>query len=321
VNSVIAVTEFTFSEAFFLQTASSFQYHFFYVMLRHVYRRFKTHFELDRRQARIHVVLLWLTMLVLCSPVFTYYTYPLLLAQEEHRLRIDTSFRDHEPAPLPEYKEQQVAFQKPIPAFTEQDWIKVGLPAALAKRIVKYQSTGARLNTLQDLSKIYGMHQEQLETIRPFVLEQKQTSSNQAHAPIKAKAAEVIAPFDINQADTTSLMALPGIGPAYARRIIQYRTLLKGYVSTSQFKEVYGLSEFALEILEKYTFVTPQALASLKDCTYNTLNEHLYLSSQDARYVMQEMKKNTLCWDDLKTGLSTKAQEHLQHLKLYYPCP
>jgi competence protein ComEA len=46
---------------------------------------------------------------------------------------------------------------------------------------------------------------------------------------------------DINTADSVALEALPGIGPAFASRIIKYRTLLGGYVKLEQLKEVYGM--------------------------------------------------------------------------------
>ena len=47
---------------------------------------------------------------------------------------------------------------------------------------------------------------------------------------------------DLNSADTTTLMLLNGIGPAFARRIVRYRDRLGGFVDTRQLLEVYGFT-------------------------------------------------------------------------------
>ena len=47
---------------------------------------------------------------------------------------------------------------------------------------------------------------------------------------------------ELNSADTTTLMLLSGIGPAFARRIVRYRERLGGFVSTNQLMEVYGFT-------------------------------------------------------------------------------
>lgn len=47
---------------------------------------------------------------------------------------------------------------------------------------------------------------------------------------------------ELNSADTTTLMLLHGIGPAFARRIVRYRDRLGGFVATEQLLEVYGFT-------------------------------------------------------------------------------
>jgi competence ComEA-like helix-hairpin-helix protein len=47
--------------------------------------------------------------------------------------------------------------------------------------------------------------------------------------------------IDINTADSTAWVALNGIGPGFAKRIITYREKLGGFYQVDQLKEVYGL--------------------------------------------------------------------------------
>jgi DNA uptake protein ComE-like DNA-binding protein len=49
--------------------------------------------------------------------------------------------------------------------------------------------------------------------------------------------------IDINQADTTLFIALPGIGSKLAARIIAFRSKLGGFYSVEQIGEIYGLQD------------------------------------------------------------------------------
>ena len=46
---------------------------------------------------------------------------------------------------------------------------------------------------------------------------------------------------ELNSVDTTDLKKIPGIGSAFANRIVRYRDLLGGYYTVQQLAEVYGI--------------------------------------------------------------------------------
>jgi competence protein ComEA len=50
-------------------------------------------------------------------------------------------------------------------------------------------------------------------------------------------------PFDINSADTSAFIALPGIGSKLAARIVLFRDRLGGFYEVEQIREVYGLQD------------------------------------------------------------------------------
>lgn len=58
--------------------------------------------------------------------------------------------------------------------------------------------------------------------------------------------------IDLNSANSKALKKVPGIGDTFAKRIIEYRLALGGFININQLKEVKGISEKKLEKIEPY---------------------------------------------------------------------
>lgn len=63
--------------------------------------------------------------------------------------------------------------------------------------------------------------------------------------------------IDINRADLEQLQTLPSIGPAIAKRIIEYRQANGRYETTEQLKEVKGIGEKTFEKVKDRVCVEP----------------------------------------------------------------
>jgi DNA uptake protein ComE-like DNA-binding protein len=108
----------------------------------------------------------------------------------------------------------------------------------------------------------------------------------------------------LNSADTTLLKKIPGIGSAFAKRIVSYRNLLGGYYSITQLSEVYGIDE------EKYNSLIPwfSADASLikrldiNNLPIDSLSRHPYINYRQARVITQlrKQKGKLTGWENLK---------------------
>lgn len=80
-------------------------------------------------------------------------------------------------------------------------------------------------------------------------------SSSSTPKETTAKEPEVSFPVNINKANKTQLMALPGIGETLAQRIIDYRNANGPYSSVDQLINVKGIGEKRLETLRPYATV------------------------------------------------------------------
>ncbi len=66
------------------------------------------------------------------------------------------------------------------------------------------------------------------------------------------KALPAPASIDLNHADSAMLVRLPGIGPAYARRIIAYRTAHGPFARVDQLVKVKGIGPATLQKLRPF---------------------------------------------------------------------
>ena len=115
---------------------------------------------------------------------------------------------------------------------------------------------------------------------RGKALNEAEYDSIKAHYQIKIKAGEHVV---LNTADTTALKTVPGIGPYYARKIIEYGQRLGGYVSVDQLDEIEGFPLDAKDylVIEK---ATPRKL-NVNTLSLNELKRHPYLNFYQAKAV------------------------------------
>ena len=79
----------------------------------------------------------------------------------------------------------------------------------------------------------------------------------------------------LNEADTTALKKIPGLGSYFARQIVRYRQQLGGYASVSQLQEIEGMPED----VGQWLAVDPSTIhrIDVNHATKNQLVRHPYL--------------------------------------------
>ncbi|MER0439832.1 helix-hairpin-helix domain-containing protein [Emticicia sp. W12TSBA100-4] len=168
----------------------------------------------------------------------------------------------------------------PNTASVEQ-FESLGLPKFIAERIEKYRSKGGKFRKREDFAKIYGILPDTYERLEPYITlpsaDDESLRTPQAEATSVERTVAATAPsedktvenkianpktnpkqpvrFELNTGDTTDFMKIKGIGSGYAKRIIKFRDMLGGFVSTEQIKETYGLPPETIDELLKYGFV------------------------------------------------------------------
>lgn len=111
--------------------------------------------------------------------------------------------------------------------------------------------------------------------------------------------------IDANTADTTLLRRIPGIGTAYAKRIIAYREALGGFVSASQIEEIDGLPHNIHEWFAVYSTTASDANIrhiNINRADFKTLVHHPYLSYEQTKAIVNLRQRigKLRGWSDLQ---------------------
>lgn len=180
---------------------------------------------------------------------------------------------------------------------SESDWQKLGLRDKTIKTIINYRSKGGKFRQAEDLGKIYGLHQDELQRLLPFVkiaeAESGFTSENHTSdvtSPAKSAFSKTTAVVvDINSADTTAFKMLYGIGSKLSQRIINFRSKLGGFVSVEQVAETYGLPDSTYQKIKDQLRVNPSNVKKidLNTASIDELKAHPYIKFAIANAIIQ----------------------------------
>jgi competence protein ComEA len=169
-------------------------------------------------------------------------------------------------------------------------WKKLGLPDRMVRTILNYRNKGGRFRNTADLQKMYGLKQEEFERLQSYVQIEAPPPlyNNKERQPVKyVKAAPAV--IDINQADTTAFISLPGIGSRLAGRIVNFRNKLGGFYSVEQVGETFGFPDSTFQLIKPRLQCAPLAVQKININTAdaNTLKQHPYIRWNVANAIVQ----------------------------------
>lgn len=102
--------------------------------------------------------------------------------------------------------------------------------------------------------------------------------------------------ISLNETDTAEWKKVPGIGSAYSARIVKYGSMLGGYISINQLKEVYGFTDELFDAVAP--FVCEEEVGSgncakinTNQLTFKEILAHPYISFEQTKAIMNLRKR------------------------------
>lgn len=146
-----------------------------------------------------------------------------------------------------------------------EDLQRLGFSEKQAQSILNYRAKGGRFRRKEDFAKSFVVADSVYKRLEPYIR---------------------IPKIDINRADSTALLDLPGIGPWFAGKIVRYRTELGGYSYPEQLLDIYRFDRDkynALSDLITCSEPEPYPLWTLSEAN---LARHPYISKAEAHGIV-----------------------------------
>jgi competence protein ComEA len=187
--------------------------------------------------------------------------------------------------------------------------VKLGFAEKQARTLMKYRSKGGKFKKPSDIQKIYGVDSDAASRLGRYMVFSDRGQMKQVIDSSNRKRPLL----DLNRSDSTSLVALPGIGPVLSVRIIRYRNLLGGFACVEQLKEVYGLSPEIFDIVSKRVYADSSGVRkiSVNTADYRTLSRIIYLDKYEIAAILKyrELSGRINGIDDLKNNKILSAEK------------
>ncbi len=186
--------------------------------------------------------------------------------------------------------------------MSQAGWDSLGVPGYLGRTIGNYLAAGGSFRYREDLKRIYLMEDDIYRQLETFI----QLPERPAMHMGRDKPGEAIdhreRPFydretltiNINQADSTEMQQIRGIGPVFGRRIVRYRELLGGFHCTTQLLEVFGMDTVRFDQIKPYVITDTLNIRrlDLNQAAFADLVRHPYIDRAVANAILNLHKQH-----------------------------
>ncbi len=208
-------------------------------------------------------------------------------------------------------------------------WKKLGMREKTITTIQKYLSKGGHFYKPEDLKKIYSIHTNEYERLEPYIRietinNKKDFSERYSKDEFKKAQASnsgwKYKPVEINTADTSAFIALPGIGSKLASRIVNFRDKLGGFYSIDQIADTYGLPDSSFQKIKPFLRLENASVKkfNINTATKDEMKSHPYIKWNLANAIVEYRNQhgNYTSKDDLKK-ITLITEEVFEKIKPY----
>ncbi len=179
----------------------------------------------------------------------------------------------------------------------EAGWRRLGIRDRTIGTIQKFMAKGFKFRRPEDIRKVYGISPQQADRLIPYIriaaaennyrnyssnsyaANRPEYSHSNPNYPVSSSVPYKPKIIEINDADTSAFISLPGIGSKLAMRIVNFRDKLGGFYSVSQVAETYGVSDSTFQLIRPRLQCnnTTVKKININEADVNELKSHPYI--------------------------------------------
>ena len=152
-----------------------------------------------------------------------------------------------------------------------EDLQRLGFSQKQAQAIDHFRQKGGRFHRPADFAKSFVVADSVYERLEPYI---------------------EIPRLDLNRADSTALLALPGIGPFFAGKMVAYREQLGGYSTPEQLLEIWHFDQEKYDGLQDLIICSEPEPYPLWILPEADLARHPYISKAEAHGIVLYREHN-----------------------------
>ncbi len=192
-------------------------------------------------------------------------------------------------APTPTQKIENFPFD-PNTA-TKEEFRRLGLNERVITTIINFRKRGA-FRQASDFQKIFGLSKGDYERLLPYIQIKEKLGKERKNIAQEGIAPKKMIALDINTASQEEWEQLHGIGPYYAKKIINFREKLGGFSSIEQVGNTYKLPDSTFQSIQPNLKLSPiYRFLSINTASIDEMADHPYLSKKQA-IVIEKYRKN-----------------------------
>ena len=178
-----------------------------------------------------------------------------------------------------------------------EDLQRLGFSEKQAAAIDRFRQKGGRYRRPSDFAKSFVVADSVFQRLAPYI-----------DIPL----------VDINQADSVALLELPGIGPYFAGKMVQYRRQLRGYSAVEQLLEIWHFDQEKLDGLRDLITCSPPAPYPLWTLPEDSLALHPHISRAEAHSIVLYRQHHApdACTLDALRAAGLLSEDHYRRLSL-----
>lgn len=256
--------------------------------MNHFKRVIKSYFNFTKGESHAFLLFLFIMAVVLLLPRFFQSKYISYKSDFTNLYRLSDSLSNlkSDKPKADRFDTSDSLFKKKFHLFhfnpntvSTDQLISMGVYPNVAERLLNYRSKVAPFQCKSQLLKVYGFSQKLYNRLSVYIDLPEECARELPKIKTEwTNKEKVFKLVNLNTADTSLLIGLPGIGSKLAQRIIAYRQLLGGFVATQQLEEVWGLKKETIDLIKEKILVSENDVKKLNInvCSKDELSKHPY---------------------------------------------